>query len=91
MNKEEKEYLTKDPVRKWQFNYNQSTYFSNNYPEISYKDDINDTFDIAPGEGKTPTNVLQEIDWDIQTFPTLHPDGNNRLHEERKVNITEQN
>ena len=89
--KEEQEYLTKDPVRKWQFNYNKSTCFSNNYPEISYKDEINDAHNIAPGEGKTPTNILQETDWDIKTFPTLHPDGKSGLQEERPVNLTDQN
>ena len=45
---------------------------------------------IAPGEGKRPTNILEETDWDIKTFPGLHPDGNNSLHSVRKVKLTEQ-
>ena len=46
---------------------------------------------IAPGEGKTPTNILEEVDWDIKTFPGLHPDGNNSLHTVRAVNLAAQN
>ena len=88
---EEHEYLTKDAVRKFQFDYNKSTCFSNNYPEISYKDERNDAHNVAPGEGKVPTNVLQESDWDIKTFPCLYPDGKNGLHTERDVKLTEQN
>ena len=89
--REEEECRTKDPVQKWQFEYNKSTCYSNNYPEISYKDEINDAHNVAPGEGKTPINVLKEKDWDIKAFPTLHPDGKNGLHEEREENLTEQN
>lgn len=32
-------------------------------------------FTIAPGEGKVPTNFLREDNWDVKTFPTLHPTG----------------
>jgi exonuclease III len=88
--KEEEEYVTKDPVRKWQFQYNLSTCFSNNYPEISYKDDIANAVEVAPGEGKTPTNVLQTTDWDLKSFPCLHPDGKNGIHEPRQK-LTDQN
>ena len=62
--KEEEEYQKHDPVKKWQFQYNKSTCFSNNYPEISYKEDHRDNVSVAPGEGKTPSNILQETDWD---------------------------
>ena len=89
--REEEEYQTKDPVQKWQFEYNKFTCYSNNYPEISYKDEINDAHNVAPGEGKTPINVLNEKGWDIKAFPTLHPDGKNELHEEREENLMEQN
>ena len=88
---EEHEYITKDPVRKYQFEYNQSTCFSNNYPEINYKDIVNNAHEVAPGEGKTPTNILQENDWDLKTFPCLHPDGKNGIHEERNSKLSEQN
>ena len=80
--------MKKDSTRKWQFQYNSSTCFSDNYPEINYKDDIVDTISIAPGEGKIPTNILDETDWDVKTFPGLHPDGENSLHTERAVNLS---
>ena len=87
---EEEEYVKKDSIKKWQFDYNKSTCFSDNYPEINYKEDNSDSLSIAPGEGKRPTNILEETDWDIKTFPGLHPDGNNSLHSVRKVKLTEQ-
>ena len=80
----------KDSIKKWQFNYNTSTCFLHNYPEIDYKEDTSKEVSVAPGEGKTPTNLLQETDWDIKTFPCLYPDGKNSLHAERKVNLKEQ-
>ena len=49
-----------------------------------------DCVDIAPGEGKIPTNILEEIDWDVKSFPCLLPDGNNSLHSEREIKIKEQ-
>ena len=35
---------------------------------------------VAPGEGKCPSNILQETDWDLKLFPCLLPDGGNSLH-----------
>jgi hypothetical protein len=35
-------------------------------------------------------NVLRETDWDLKLFPCLHPDGKNRLQEERNVKLTDQ-
>ena len=32
--KEEEDYIKHDAARKWQFNYNKSTYFSNDFPEL---------------------------------------------------------
>ena len=37
---EQEEYRTKDAVKKCQFEYNKSTCFINNYPEINYKEDM---------------------------------------------------
>ena len=42
LEKEEEEYRRYDPVKKWQFEYNRSTCFSDNYPEISYREDNGD-------------------------------------------------
>ena len=47
-----------DSVKKWQFEYNRSTCFSNNYPEMNYKEENEDRVSVAPGEGKCPTNIL---------------------------------
>ena len=88
--KEEEEYRTKDSVKKWQFEYNRSTCFSNNYPEINYKEDTSEEFSVAPGEGKLPSNILEEKDWDLKSFPCLHPDGQNNLHSKRSTKLDDQ-
>ena len=79
-----------DCIKRWQFNYNKSTCFSDNYPEISFKEIKTDTFSVAPGEGKIPTNILEEIDWDVKSFPCLHPDGKNSLNFARKIKLIPQ-
>ena len=95
-NEEEIEYRTKDPARKWQFDYNASTCFCNDFPELEVREDEptedqnNVAISIAPGEGKIPTDILYEDDWDVKSFPGLHPDGQNGLHESRKTRITDQ-
>ena len=60
--RDEKEYEQKDAVKKWQFSYNQSICFTNNYPEIDYREDNSGGISIAPGEGKYPSNILNERD-----------------------------
>ena len=52
--KEEEEYRKKDCVKKWQFDYNKSICFTNDYPEIGYKEEHDNEDSVAPGEGKTP-------------------------------------
>ena len=70
-----------DPVRKFNFVYDESVCLTNKYPEI----------DVAPGEGQKPEDILREKDWDVQAFPHLHnPDGSNGLHHERKIKLTSQ-
>ena len=89
--KDEVEYLTKDPVRKFQFTYNKSLCMSNKYPEIDAVDPTKD-IEIAPGEGKRPNDIMREMDWDIKAFPHLHnPDGSNGKDQERKTRLTDQN
>ena len=39
---------------------------------------------VAPGEGKTPVNLIYCTDWDAKAFPMLHPDGQNHLSDERR-------
>ena len=68
------EYEKKDSIKKWQFAYNSSICFSNNNPEINYQDDMISNVSIAPGEGKLPSNIRQEKDWDIYVKPQDLPD-----------------
>ena len=45
---------------------------------------------FAPGEGKIPENILQTDDWDSMAFPMKHPDGQNKLHQERGKKLSDQ-
>ena len=93
---DEEHYIKNDPTRKYQFDHNISTCLTNKFPEITA--DINgeevvdkDDLSFAPGEGKIPSNILMEKDWDIKGWPTLHPDGQFGLHHKREVRLTDQN
>ena len=44
--------------------------------------------EIAPGEGKIPTNWLREKDNDIDSFPELHPEGKFGLDHDRSQKLT---
>ena len=66
---EEKEmiYITKDTVRKHQFDHNKNTCMTSNYPEIFLNENgerVNrsEHLSFAPGEGSHPTNILTEKD-----------------------------
>ena len=87
---EEKEYLTKDPIRKFQFTYNESLCMANKYPEVDVIDPTKD-IEIAPGEGHIPNNIMSDKDWDVKAFPHLHnADGSNGKDTKRKERLTEQ-
>ena len=61
--KDESRYITKDAVN---FDYNKSLCLSNKFPEISNNSDSSIPIrTVAPGEGKIPTNIMREKDWDI--------------------------
>ena len=45
---------------------------------------------IAPGEGKVPTNILREDNFDVKAFPIHHPDGKFGLHYERPIKLSPQ-
>ena len=78
---EEKLYQKKDPVKKFQFSYDQSLCMANKYPEIT----------VAPGEGQTPKGILSDPHWDVKAFPHLHnANGSNGIDQERKVKLTDQ-
>ena len=70
----------KDTIKKYQFDHNRNTCLTNNFPEACV--DVNgkevtshEELIFAPAEGNYPTNILDEKDWDIKSWPILHPDG----------------
>ena len=87
-NKEENEFIKNDSIRKHQFDYNSSSCFGDNVPEISAKNnkvDDDKPLVLAPGEGKIPTDFPEN--WEALSFPTHFPDGRNDKDEERPVKL----
>ena len=83
---EEKEHIENDPIRKHQFNYNHTTCFGDNVPEISAENNIvndEEPLVVAPGEGKIPTDFPEN--WEAKSFPTHFPDGKDDKDEQRPV------
>ena len=60
---------------------------SNNISKKQYKNCEN-SFIIAPGESKIPTNIMKNNNWDINAFPSLFPSGRFGLHYERKDKVS---
>ena len=88
--KDETELVSKDPIKKYQFKYNESLCMTDKYPEISVK--THTSINIAPGEGQVPKDIMTDEDWDIKAFPHLHnPDGTNGKDQDRTVRLTDQN
>ena len=81
---EDLEYRQKDVVRKHQFDYDMTTTMIPRFPEANLEKQ-NKEISFAPGEGKIPTNILKEDDWDVKSFPNLHPTGKNGLHQKRAI------
>ena len=44
----------------------------------------NQLHEIAPGEGKTPINIVYCNDWDAKAFPMLFPNGKNHLFDSKR-------
>ena len=82
--KEDIEFRTKDVVRKYQFDYDMTTCMVPKFPE-GIPETADQEFNVAPGEGKIPSNILKEDDWDLKSFPNLHPTGTNGLKQKRRV------
>ena len=77
----QEEYEKEDPVRKFQFQYDESVVMTDKFPEIS----------VAPGEDEKPQSMLFDKNWDVRAFPALHNfDGSNGKDEEREVKLTDQ-
>ena len=75
------EYETVDPVKKFQFQYDNSVVMMDKFPEIS----------VAPGENERPRNVLFDENWDVMAFPALHNyDGSNGMDQDRDVKLSPQ-
>ena len=70
--------MNKDTIRKHQFDHNRNTAMTNNYPEM-FADDSgrkeNRQQFFAPAEGNHPTNLQEEKDWDLKSWPALLPEG----------------
>ena len=62
MIREEEECRTKDPIRKFHFNYDQSVAMMNMHPEATEKDtnqkEQPNLVSLAPGEGSKPVNMI---------------------------------
>ena len=90
---DETDDTTLDAVRRQQFDHNRNTCMMNNYPEMLTDKNgksNNETLSFAPAEGNCPTNILEEKDWDIKSWPALLPDGKFGIHFKRKVKLTDQ-
>ena len=87
IDEETEEFLTNDAVAKFQFGYDRNTCFTNNVPEIGISETNDQCLSVAPGEGKVPTNILQDKDWDMRAFPVLDPTGENSLNCQRNVKL----
>jgi hypothetical protein len=98
LNSEEEEQvedigLSKDTIRRHQFDHNRNTCLTSNYPEMFTDKNgrqITRELAFAPAEGNHPTNLLGEKDWDVKSWPGLHPDAKFGLHHKRKVRLTDQ-
>ena len=90
-------------VRKYQHDMRQATCMTDRYPEMSMvvnntnktmdkksRDDSIASFPIAPGEGKIPTSLMRDSNWDVDAFPHLHPTGRYGLHHPRDQKLTSQ-
>ncbi len=88
----EEEDIQNDPVRRQHFNYCENSWLVNSHPEIFLNNDGNQVADLnfAPAEGKVPENFLEQKDWDIRSWPALHPDGKFGRDHPRKVKLSAQ-
>ena len=98
------EYAKTDPIRRFQFDYDESVALANDNPAAALDGNSltkknprnisinnNNFADVAPGEGQIPTSVLREKEWYVKTYPHLYPDGRNGMNGEgRKVKLTNQ-
>ena len=91
---EDEKYRKTDVIRKFQFDYNASVCLVDKFPEAALTEELlpenSNQISFAPGEGKTPENILNSKNWDIKAFPMKHPDGKYSLHQERSKKLSDQ-
>ena len=87
-----------------QFELSGATMMTENYPEssvvintsdkvqdVKHRDDSSSSLPLAPGEGKVPTSLMRDKNWDINAFPHLFPSGRFGLFDdEREEKLTPQ-
>ena len=67
---EDIDYITNDPIRKFQIDYDKTVCLSEKYPEAFHVEKegfwLSGQLNVAPGEGKCPENILFTENWDAQ-------------------------
>ena len=94
---EEEEEEPMDSIRENQYDTGGSTVTTSLYPEAETvtkfsgsKRDEDEALAVAPGEGKIPTSLTQDIEWVTHGFPNLFPDGKYGLDHPRETKLTTQ-
>jgi hypothetical protein len=101
-NEEEVQLKDNDVIQKFQYNYKENTCMVEKFPEALQTEGVlkrkskiskenkqeNQLHIIAQGEGKAAINLLTCIDYEIQAFPMLFPDGKNHLTQKRERYIS---
>ena len=84
--------IRNDPVRRQHFNYSANSVLVNGHPEIMLNNEGKQVADLnfSPAEGRIPQNFLDQKDWDIKSWPTLHPDGKFGMDYPREQKLTKQ-
>ena len=80
LEREDFEYRTNDTVRKYQFDYDMETCILPKFPE-AIPETAEHQISVAPGEEIVPTNILREDNWDVKSFPSIHPSGKNGFYQ----------
>ena len=83
----DEDVIEEDPREKYQFDYNLHTCFQDDHPEIDAEER---TISLSPGEGKRPTSIIMDDEWDMKTHPFLDPTGQNNMSKKRKFKLRDQ-
>ena len=103
---EQEDEINHDPIRRNQFDLGGATTMTDVFPETSVviekphqkktkrrksKNKDEDDIQIAPGEGKIPTDLMRDENFDVKAFAHLYSDGKNGLdHPDRKKKLSAQ-